>query len=67
MDNGHFLSVRWYDEQRSTIRQSKLNSLVLKSIEQWCLTGGARPPEGVKKFQEGREPLCAIQHGKFDH
>jgi len=30
------------------------------------LNRGARPPqEGVKKFPGGREPLHALQHGKF--
>ena len=26
---------------------------------------GSRPHGGVKKFQEGPEPLHALQHGKF--
>jgi len=29
--NGLFLNLQWKNEQRSTIRQNKLNSLVLKS------------------------------------
>jgi len=29
----HFLNLRWQNEQRSTIRQNKLNSLILSSIE----------------------------------
>jgi len=44
VDNGHFLNVRWYDQQRSTVRQSKLKSLILN--QGW---GHGRP----QKFFQG--------------
>jgi len=35
-------------------------------VDQWLLTGEGRvTPGGVKKFSGGREPLRALQHGKF--
>jgi len=36
------------------------------SIDQWFLTGGGHAsPVSVNKFSEGREPLRALQRGKF--
>jgi len=32
MENGHFLNLRWQNEQRSSVRQNKPDSLILKSI-----------------------------------
>jgi len=34
-------------------------------IHQWFFAGGGPSQEGVNKFPEGREPLRALQHGKF--
>ena len=33
VENCYFLKLRWYNEQRNTIRQNKLNGLILKSIK----------------------------------
>jgi len=41
------------------LHQTSTRSLVLNRR-------GSPPQEGVNKFQVGREPLCALQHEKFD-
>jgi len=33
VQNGYFLNLRWQNEQRSIIRQNKLKTLILSSIE----------------------------------
>jgi len=33
LQNGHFLNLRWQNEQTSSNRQNKLNIQILKSIE----------------------------------
>jgi len=41
--------------------------MISESSTQWFLTGGgALPQGGVNTFKGGREPLCALQHGKFN-
>jgi len=42
VENGHFLNLRWQNEQRSPIRQNKLNNTILKSIEQEPLCQGSQ-------------------------
>jgi len=37
----------------------------LLRLGQWFITGGHTSPGSVKKFPRDREPLRALQHGKF--
>jgi len=39
MENGYFLNLRWKNERSNTIRQNKLNSLILKSNRAWNYMG----------------------------
>ena len=54
VENGNFLNFRWQNEQRSTIRQHKLNSMILMStIEQRSSTGVHGIPQGAPKYAWG--------------
>jgi len=56
VENDDFLTLRRLNEQRSTIRQNKLNSLILNSLEQRFLTGRS-PPQGASINVQGARVL----------
>jgi len=60
MENGHFLKLRWQNEQRSTIRQSKLNGLILKSIRHELLCQ-IETTSVIKKFAMAKSWKCHLK------